>query len=125
MDGPPDTIKNMVQVLRRPGVAGAAIWNMGQMSQPFQIRTGLDTPSFFAARSYFPLYASLIGQGPQTFVFSNYDMSTEGFLVVVQNVVPVPGQTKALLGGVGGLSPPSLGWIEVDWTLVPIPIFQS
>lgn len=125
MQGPPDALKNSVRILRRPGVAGAAVWNMGQMSAPFQIRTGLDTTTFNWARTYFALYAQLIGAGPQSFVWSNYDLSSEGFAVVVENVIAVPGRTIGILGGVGGLSPPSTGWVEVDWTLVPIPLSQT
>lgn len=125
MEGPPDTLKNTVQVIRRPGVAGAAIWNMGQMSKSFTVRTGLDTTTFDWARSYFALYCQLIGAGPQAFAWSGYNLATEGFVVAVEDVKPVPGRTIGMLGGVGGLSPPSLGWVEADWTLVPILLSQS
>ena len=125
MTGPPDTLKETVQVVRRPGVDGAGIWKMGLMCKSFMVRTGLDTTTFAWARSYFKLYCGLIGAGPQLFQWSGYHLASEGFNVVVEDVVPVPGRTIGLLGGVGGLSPPSLGWVEVEWKLVPIPLNQT
>jgi hypothetical protein len=117
--GQPETVRQQLELIVRPGVAGVGLWKRGMIPTPFHLRSAVDAPDKEAARSFYKLYCRLIGANPVSLVWSDLDLTSgEGYGFSVLKVIPV--LITALANSSGGLNPPSLGWIECDWELVPI-----
>ena len=118
LHGDPEPLKEQTVVLARPGVTGVAVWKTGVRGVRFTLRSVVDAESFEAARQLFADYKGSIGQDPVSLIWSDLALDGEGFQVIVLDVRPA--SIRGILGGVGGLNPPSLGWCECDWDLVAV-----
>ena len=118
LHGDPEPLKEQTTLLSRPGVDGVAVWKTGVRGVRFTLRSVVDAESFAAARQLFADYRDSIGQDPVDLVWSDLSLAGEGFQVIVLDVRPAG--IRAILGGVGGLNPPSTGWVEADWDLVAV-----
>lgn len=111
----PDTTGEQPLVLSRPGVDGVAIWKTGERGRRFELRSAVDAASMAMARNLFDAYKRSVGGDPVPLVWAGLMVP---YLVVVLDVQPI--RITANLLGVGGLSPPSYGWCECNWTLIPM-----
>ena len=118
LHGNVEPLKEQTVVLSRPGVTGVAVWKTGTRGVRFTLRSVVDAESFEAARQLFADYKGSIGQDPVELVWSDLSLAGEGFQVIVLDVRPA--NIRGILGGVGGLNSPSLGWCECDWDLVAV-----
>jgi hypothetical protein len=118
MQGVPDTVKRAVEVLDRQGVSGTAIWDVGLHSRPFNLRTSVDAETFSDALFWYDAYKNLIGGNPQPLMFRGANLSSAGLLFVVLDVRPI--EIRLLARAVGGLFPPSFGWCQCEWSLLPV-----
>jgi len=116
----PGTLREEVLVLARAGVDGQAIWKTGLRGNVFTLRSAVDAPSFADARLYLTQYQELIGADPVDLVWGGLVMTGEQIKVAVKSVRPT--RLISLANSVGGINPPSYGWIECEWELVPISI---
>jgi len=122
LHGAPVGLSEQLLVLSRPSVDGVAIWKLGRRGRPFSLRSVVDATSFEAARAMHDRYLGLKGADPVDLVWSDIELTTEKIMVAVLDVRPVPGRTRSMLTLVGGLNPPSLGWVECDWDLIAVGI---
>lgn len=118
--GYPDVPKPQLEVETRPAVNGAQVTFLGYHPQRFTLRSQVDAPTFFAARQLFIAYQSLIGAAPVLCIWSGYDLSAEGLLHLVLDVRCV--QCKTIPLAIGGINPPSQGYLECDWDLLPLTV---
>jgi hypothetical protein len=122
LNGNPEPPKEECLVLSRPGVDGVAVWKTGQRGGKFTLRSAVDAADLTAARAQYAQYVASIGGDPVAVVWCDLALQTiegEAFDVIVLDVRPV--SIRKILGGVGGLHTPSLGWCECDWDLVAVP----
>ncbi|HEY4760950.1 MAG TPA: hypothetical protein VIH42_10260 [Thermoguttaceae bacterium] len=116
LQGNPDVFKEQLEVIMRPGVDGLAIWQTGSRGRPFTLRSVVDAVDIFHARNLFYEYAQLIGADPVIMIWSDMSTLNDDCKVAVLDVRAAV--IRSILGGVGGLNPPSHGWCECDWDLV-------
>jgi len=107
-----------IEVITRKGVDGIAASRTGKRGKPFTLRSMVDAPDKAQARSYVRQYRALIGEDPVVLVWSDLDMSSELFHVLVLDVRPVV--VTRVLNATVGLHSPSRGWVECDWDLIAI-----
>jgi len=119
LEGDPLAIGEEVITKQRAGVNGTAIWLTGQRGRPFKLRSTVDAFTLGYARHLYGLYRLLIGQFVDV-IWNGSPITNETVRVAVLDVRPVHQRTFAMIGGVGGLCPPSRGWVECDWHLVVI-----
>lgn len=120
LHGNPDPLKEEVLVLSRPGVDGVAVWKIGKRGQKFTLRSVCDARDIAHARDLFCQYKALIGADPVSLTWADLPLANESAKVVVLDVRAAT--LKTILGGVGGLNPPSTGWVECDWDLVAVEV---
>ena len=66
-------------------------------------------------------YRELVGGDPQDLIYQDLDLaSLDGIAGFAVTDIGMP-FIRAIGGGSGGLRPPSLAYLECDWTLVAIP----
>jgi len=123
LHGNPEPLKEQTVLESRPGVEGVAVWKTSPRGVRFTLRSAVDAESLLAARWLYSQYKELIGADPVELVWSDLAMAGEQFEVIVLDCRPV--QIKAIIGGVGGLYPPSTGWCECDWDLVAVKIGEE
>ena len=117
--GQPDALKQRLEIVMRRGVNGVGLFRTGIRGEPFSLESAVDAASKAAARTYFRNYKQLIGADPVDLIWSDLELETGGgFQVAVLDVVPL--DIRTLASSSGGLNPPSLGWIEARWKLIPI-----
>lgn len=119
LDGDPLAIGEQPIVNERPGKNGTAIWLTGLRGRRFRLRSSIDAFTQAHARFLYGRYRLLIGQFVDV-IWNGGAITSETVRVAVLDVRPVEGRTFAMIGGVGGLSAPSRGWIECDWDLIVI-----
>jgi hypothetical protein len=109
-----------IEVLRRPGINGAAFMEMGRVSEEFVLRSQVDMVSPWHAHWWFGEYLKLKEDDPVPLVKDDVDMVSliRPFIVKVIDVKMA--LIEARIGGVGGLNEPSEAWLEADWTLVAV-----
>lgn len=118
--GNPDTVMPQIGLFVRSGVSGLTLVNDGVRGEPFVLRSKVDVETLAAARATYTFYTGLIGAEPQEIIWQDIDLSAEGTRFSVLKVkqvscIPIDSAT-------GGLFPPSLAWLECDWTLVAIDV---
>lgn len=116
--GNPVPPKGQPQVIARPGVDGVGIWRSGKRGEPFKMVSQVDAPSMRVARNAMAAYVASIEQNPVALIQDDYDYSSEGWKVVVLDVVQR--QCHAIISAVGGINPPSLAYLEAEWALVAV-----
>jgi len=115
---PPTGITPGTQLMTRPGVDDVAVWLTGSRGRPFVLRSGCDTVTYALATEAYSLYRTLVGVNPMHLIQGDVTWTNGNIRIVVLDVMPAGEDgIRALMGGVGGLNPPSYGWIECDWTL--------
>lgn len=120
LQGQPGLLKTNIERLQRPGVNGTGFWDVGKHGQPFGLRSQCDYASFAEAIEAARRYATLIDEKPVTVLYGGVDLG--GGEVVYQVLsVQIAGVTALGSASDGGLNPPSLGWLEAEWTLEPVP----
>ena len=118
LHGNPEPLKEQCVLAGRPGVEGVAVWKTSPRGVRFTLRSAVDAESLTAARWLFGQYKTLIGGDPVELVWAGLAMTGESFQVVVLDCRPA--EIKSIIGGVGGLYPPSIAWCECDWDLVAV-----
>ena len=118
--GVPGWILQRLELIERPGVNGTGIWDTGFRGRPFALRTRVDAPYLGDAMDAYLRYCLFSDADPQRIIYRSMDLSGSGVLFQVLDVRAVEiGENVTFHGG---LNPPSLGWCECDWDLLPVPI---
>jgi len=89
MRGPIGKYHEEVEVVRRAGVNGTLIRQLGERGSPFRVDTWRDVFDLSTGRNFYDQYSNLIGSGPVAFTWSNYTTSnaaTENLNVHVLSV---------------------------------------
>lgn len=115
----PVGIARRLEVIERPAVDGSGIRRVGRGGRPMSLRSNVDPATFAAAEGLMHLYRELIGANPVPLVWNDVPSLSNGYLVLVLDVVPAG--CRAIVTSVGGLNG-GLGQLEADWTLLPVPI---
>lgn len=121
LDGVPRGIGDSGVVLSRPGVDGSAVWLTGERGKPFTLRSSIDAFDLAYAMQLYAAYRQMVGELVDL-IWNGLEMTNSTTQIIVVDVTPVDGRVFAMTGGVGGLSPPSKGWIECDWKLVAVTV---
>ena len=117
LEGDPLAISQETVVKSRPGVDNVAIWRTGSRGREFTLRSAVDGFSMVYARNLYYLYRGIIGTAVDA-IWNGMALTNADTKLIVLDVKPARGRCFAMLGGVGGESPPSMGWIECDWKLI-------
>lgn len=117
LEGPWMLPREVVQVQARPGVDGLIAFLTGRRAEPFTARSFVDQPTLIAAYGKVEEYTRLVGQGPQSYVESDIDL-TPFFQVLVLDVRLV--KAKWLGAATWGIFPPSRASLECEWDLVAV-----
>lgn len=118
LHGNPEGPREMLEVLSRAGVDGLAFWRTGVRGRPFTLRSSVDLVSLAEAHYCFSLYQQLVGENIVPLVWGGIAFTGYGWQVKVLDVRLV--SARAVIGVVGGMSPPSYGWLVADWELVAV-----
>lgn len=115
----PELLGQELDIIQRPGVNGTAISLEGVKGRPFQMTSGVDTPTRSAAENLRLLYLTIQGNQKVDLVFNDVDYASfHGVRYVVESVeAPI---IKRLSAAVGGLSVSSNFWLQVTWNLIPV-----
>lgn len=122
LKGNVELLKQETQLLRREGVPGVGLKLTGVRGAPFKLRSKVDAATIADANDAYTNYLSYVGDG--VFSLIQYGMVFAGYGVgfLVQDVKPALIRANQFV--MGGLFPPSLGWIEADWTLCCVALDQ-
>lgn len=109
------------EVLERPGVDGVGLKFLGRRGRPFTLHSRVDAQSLEDAHVAGRNYQQLVNNGI-LYSVAQHDVDYTNFgvefaVLAVENL-----RIRAAWILRGGLFPPSLGWIEADWTLVALEI---
>ena len=111
--------QSMASLLERPGVDGLGLKFEGVRGRPFQLHSKVDAFDLADAHQAGRNYQQLVNNG---FIYSiaqqGVDYTNFGVEFAVLEVANL--RVSGRLLTMGGLFPPSLGWIEADWTLVAV-----
>lgn len=116
--GQPEGPREWLEILARPGVDGLAFWKTGVRARPFILRSKVDLTNLLEAVQCFALYQQLIGADPVPLVWGGIDFTQYGYKFKVLDIRQI--RASAIIGCVGGISPPSYGWLEAEWELVAV-----
>ncbi len=117
--GNPEQVKRQIVALARAGVDGHTLIDEGSRGTPFPLISRVDQQHLEHGRATYRSYCELIGSEPVELVWQDLDMTLESFQVAVLNVVQRNLHALAW-GSAGGLHPPSLAWLECEWTLLAV-----
>ena len=111
-----------IESFTRPGIDGVGLLDLGRQPDGFTMRSKVDAADLAAAEELFELYLDLKGQNPVALIKDGLESTSarRPYLVAVLDVKQVV--CRAIVGVVGGLNPPSYGWLEADWHLVAVEI---
>ncbi len=119
LDGNPIPPMQDRKIVQRAGVDGTGIWRMGSRGRKFTLRAGVDVPNMAAGRVAFAAATAFTNADPLVLIQENYDFDLEqDWKVSVLGVRQV--DLRAILNAIGGLFPPSLAWLEIDFELIAI-----
>lgn len=104
----------------RPGTDGVSLWRTGRRGEPFELVSFADVESVSAAQALLARYEDAVGGEPVEAVWA--DDEFEG-LLVIHNVLPVPGGCRQTLIGVGGLLGSSHGYLRAVWLVETVDQF--
>lgn len=122
---PPETLREMNEVIQRNGVNGTGVRRIGYKSPPFQMISGVDAPSIAVANQLFVSYQVLTSEGPQTLIWNDADytgIQTQYIVldVVCLELVPL----RNLVGGFAGQVETG-AYLRALWTLQPVHMSQN
>jgi hypothetical protein len=115
--GSPEAVKQQIDVLSRPGVAGVALWKQAARGVKFTLKSVAGFATRAEGRSFYVRYCELIGADPQNLTWADLDLlGGESIRVAVVDVrfdrcVAVLNDTAAA----GAL-------LECEWDLIAIAI---
>lgn len=109
--------------IQRRGVDGSGFWKTGKRGPPFRVRTWVDHQSMAVAWTAIKAYRVLVGEDPMAFEINDQEWNNDDWKVVVLAVEVV--DWHAVVGGTGGLNPPSGAMLVLDWTLVAVEVEQG
>ena len=115
MPGNPDTLKERCLVRSRPGVAGAAVWRLGKLSEPFTVHTVSSAASIEDGRAMYVAFCGEIAKRRLSMVWAGCSLDDEGLEVVVRDV------RQTALYGVLNDTAGARALLECDWDLVAVP----
>lgn len=122
--GDPTSLREEVEMVRRPGVDGLGFWKTGTRGRPFRLVSGVDAPNMVQARVLYKQYKTLIGADPVFLIWAGVNItSLESVKVVVLDVRPAGGRRTAVRrigNSVGTLNSNPQAWIDAEWTLVSV-----
>jgi len=116
LDAPPDRVARHFEIARKSGINGVAIWDEGEAGEPFDVVSKAVALNFAQARLAFWQYKTLERTGPVQVYFGIAEPSQ------LYKVLRVKALTiKAVLRAhVANDATVYQGWIEAQWTLLPI-----
>lgn len=120
LHGEPEGPQERVFVLARPGVEGVGFLRAGLAGQPFTLESGVDLADWTDVETTYRQYVATVGGDPVGLVRGGIDYAAFGWQVEVLRVEKIAGQTRALLGSVGGQNPPARAWLACRWTLIAV-----
>jgi len=120
LDGNPQALKKQLTPLARAGVDGTTLLDEGSRGRAFTLRSKVDQANVTTGWRTLQEYKDLIGTDPVDLIWNDAELSEDTVQVAVLDVTLA--RLVALAGGTGGLNPPSLAWLECDWTLLPIDV---
>ena len=121
LDGGVETIKPENELLRRPGVPGVGLLLTGIRGRDFTDRSRVDAATVQAAEDMYVDYTNLIGTLQPVAQYGK-EFTDYGYGFLVRDVRKL--ELRALSLFVGGLNPPSFGWLVCEWTLVCVALDQ-
>jgi len=104
-----------IAVHSRAGVDGVTLIDDGKRGQPFALRSMVDAANYAAAVDEYDLYRESVGSNDVAIVWNNVDLSGYAKFHVLDVALI---DCRAIVGGTGGLYPPSTGWLVAEWTLI-------
>lgn len=123
LKGNVELLAEQTRLIVRPGVAGSGVVLTGVRGEPFTLRSKVDAPSIAAAQFFYEEYLTYVGDGVFSVIHYGYSFAEDGYGFLVLKVKPAI--VRANLMCLGGLNPPSLGWLECDWTLCCVALNQT
>lgn len=116
LDAPPDFVKSRLELVVRPGVNGTGFFDIGSRGEPQVLRSRQSYADLPAAVDAFARYCAMIDGDPVSITYGDVDMTAYG---TVHQVVGV----RAIdLRRLGASSNGDYGWLEAEWTVVPVPV---
>ncbi len=109
--------KEIVSADERPAVNGTELTKEGTKGRPFIMFSWVDAESYASAHNRGLEYRELVGGDPVELIQADCAFSLAGFKVAVLDVTY---KATAIGTSHGGLNPPSLGYLEAQWTLLAI-----
>lgn len=121
-EGDPGTLREWVELVRRPGVDGTGIWRTGRRGREFRLTSKVDAVDPAHARRILRDYTTLIGANPVRLIWDSIDLvAAEGVLVAVLDVQPAGrAGVRGIGAAAGGLLSQPAGYLAADWRLMPI-----
>jgi hypothetical protein len=110
-----------LEIVERPGIDGSAFFELGSRGQQCTVHTKCDYVNLIDAMNAFERYCTFTWTDPVDIVFLGLSIES-GANVKFQVLDVQPIFVGAIAGGVGGINPPSTGWVEALWTLKPVPL---
>jgi hypothetical protein len=121
LTGQPGSVVSSIGMATRAGVDGVTLSDEGERGRPFILRSKTDVEDLESAWLEYAGYRELVGGDPQDLIYQDLDLaSLDGIAGFAVTDIGMP-FIRAIGGGSGGLRPPSLAYLECDWTLVAIP----
>ena len=105
-------------MFQRPGVDGTALRRLGRKGKPFPVRAVVDVPNLTAGRVAINAYQLLVGADPVGITWEGQGSFAEAYAVAALDLRPV--DLHSVAAAVGGINPPSLALLTVDWLLLAI-----
>lgn len=116
--GNPEAVKQQIALYTRSGVDGVTVVDDGARGTPFVLRSKVDCTSYSVGRATYLAYRQLIGASPVDMTWQDLELASEDVSFCVLNVTQQV--LRPILVASGGLYPPSLAWLECDWTMIAV-----
>jgi hypothetical protein len=119
-DAPPPIVQETTMPIERPGVDGSIVMRLGTRGSPFQMISGVDAENKSGADNAQDAYGRMVGFKRYDLIWANTnytDAHQTKFIVLDVQVQRI----KRLAIVVGGINAGGNFWVEVLWTLLPVP----
>lgn len=116
---PPQVLGPTLQVLEYPGSDYQAFREMGIRSETFRMESIVDVMTAANAYSELKNYKDIVGDGAYQLIWNDLDFDSLSIRVVVLSVRALAVQKRMYI--CGGLNPPSLVDLHVEWELMAVP----
>ncbi|GAG42710.1 unnamed protein product [marine sediment metagenome] len=120
-DGSPQPpVEQLDPPIQRRGVDGSGFWKIGKRGAPFQIRAWVDHETMTAAWAAIKAYRAMVGNDPYSFEMNDQKWDDDNWKVVVHRVEVA--DWHGLIGGTGGVNPPSGAMLVLDFLLCAVEV---